>query len=106
MLNAIKKLGGSAAISELDEEVIKNLNLAEEEIICLSTRVVVPNGCAEPLLRRVRSFERANLKAGLPKYLFCCCNIAGQEDGVTVRGKTDGGQGESGQGFTAILWGW
>ncbi|HEU0003801.1 MAG TPA: restriction endonuclease [Ktedonobacteraceae bacterium] len=31
-LNAIKKLGGSASISELDEEVIKNLHLTDKEI--------------------------------------------------------------------------
>jgi len=32
LLAAIKRLGGSASISELDEEVTKNLNLTEEEI--------------------------------------------------------------------------
>ncbi len=32
LLTAIKRLGGSASISELDEEVTKNLNLTEEEI--------------------------------------------------------------------------
>ncbi len=32
LLEAIKKLGGSASISELDEEVTKNLHLTDEEI--------------------------------------------------------------------------
>ncbi|HVB75328.1 MAG TPA: restriction endonuclease [Ktedonobacteraceae bacterium] len=32
LLAAIKRLGGSASIAELDEEVIKNLNLTDEEI--------------------------------------------------------------------------
>ena len=32
LLAAIKHLGGSASISELDEEVTKNLDLTDEEI--------------------------------------------------------------------------
>lgn len=32
VLNAIKRLGGSASIAELDEEVTKNLHLSEQEI--------------------------------------------------------------------------
>ena len=32
LLAAIKRLGGSASISEMDEEVTKNLDLTDEEI--------------------------------------------------------------------------